>query len=86
MPNMKSLSLTVQKFWPRLKFLPQSNRQTGQKLDAPEFHSKAYKLWFHSIELTPVENISGSIKEFAKGAITSSITWQSNIVSGDGLT
>ena len=36
---MTSLSLTVQKLWPRLKglFLPQS--QTGQKLDAPKFHS-----------------------------------------------
>ena len=31
MPNMKSLSLTVQKFWPRLKlFLPQSHRQTDR--------------------------------------------------------
>ena len=39
MPNMKSLSLTVQKLWPRLKVLPQSHRQTGQKLDTPEFHS-----------------------------------------------
>ena len=33
MPNIKSLSFTVHKLWPRLKFFP----QTGQKLDAIEF-------------------------------------------------
>ena len=50
MPNMKSLSLTVQNLWPRfLKvFLPQSHRftesQTGQKLDAQEFHSGGIKI------------------------------------------
>ena len=35
MPNMKSLSLTVQKIWPRLKFFfLATDSQTGQKLDA----------------------------------------------------
>ena len=43
MPNIKSLSLTVQKLWPRLTFLTQNHRQTGQKLDAPEFHSRGIK-------------------------------------------
>ena len=46
MPNMKSLSVTVQNLWSRLKFLPQSHRQTGQKLDAPKFHSGGITLDF----------------------------------------
>ena len=33
MPSMKSLSLTVQKLWPRLKFFA-TESHTGQKLDA----------------------------------------------------
>ena len=39
MPNMKSVFFTIQKLWPRLKvfFLPQTDTQTGQKLDASEF-------------------------------------------------
>ena len=44
MPNIKSLSLTVQKLWPRLKFLP----TTGQKLNhfrPPKFHSRGIKIW-----------------------------------------
>ena len=45
MPSMKSLSLTVQKLWPRLFFLPQCHRQTDRaKKDAPEFHSGGIKL------------------------------------------
>ena len=45
MPNMKYLSLTVQKLRPRLKFFAtvtdrHNHRQTGQKLDAPELHKK----------------------------------------------
>ena len=48
MPNMKSLSLMVRKLCPRLKVVfffchkvtdRKSHRQTGQKLNAPEFHS-----------------------------------------------
>ena len=46
MPNMTSLSVMAQKLWPRLKFLATdrqtdrvTDRQTGQKLDAHEFHS-----------------------------------------------
>ena len=54
MPNMKSLSLTVQKLWPRLKFCHRqtdrltdrvTDRQTDQKLDPPEFHSGGIKSW-----------------------------------------
>ena len=40
MPNMKPQSFTVQKVWPKLKsfFFPiNSHRDTGKKLDAPEF-------------------------------------------------
>ena len=44
MPNMKSLSLMVQKLWPRLKTHRPTNIQTGQKLDAPEFHCEDIKL------------------------------------------
>ena len=50
MPNMKSLSLTVQKLWPGLKFLPQSHRVTdrvtdrSKTLDAPEFLSGGMKM------------------------------------------
>ena len=44
MPNMKSPSFTFQKLLPRIKFLPQSHRQTGQKLDAPEFYSGGIKI------------------------------------------
>ena len=48
MPNMKSVSLTVQKLWPRLKIFchshRQSHRQIGQKLDTPEFHSGGIKI------------------------------------------
>ena len=42
---MNSLSLTGQKVWQRLTvlFLPQSHRQTGQKLQAPEFYSTILK-------------------------------------------
>ena len=46
MPNMKSLSLTVQKLWPRLKFCAtfESQWQTGQKLYAPKFHSEGINI------------------------------------------
>ena len=43
MPNMKSLSLMVQKLWPRLKYFLATESQTDRqkkKLDAPEFHSR----------------------------------------------
>ena len=50
LPDMKSLSLMVQKLWPRLKFLPhkdrQKHRQTGQKLDAPEWKHKKKQIAF----------------------------------------
>ena len=46
MPNMKYLSLTRVMAMVKV-FLPQSHRQTesqtGQKLDAPEFHSRGIK-------------------------------------------
>ena len=46
MPNMKSPSLTVQNLWPRLKLFCHrvTDRQTGQKLDAPEFASGGIKI------------------------------------------
>ena len=55
-PNMKSVSLRVQQLWPRLKIFlaresdTQSHRQTGQKLNAPEFHSGGIKRskWYFS--------------------------------------
>ena len=41
MPNMKSRYLTAQKLWPRLIF--STDRQTGQKLNTPELHSRGIK-------------------------------------------
>ena len=43
---MKSLSFMVQKLWPRLKFICDrvTESQTGQKLDAPGFHSGRIKV------------------------------------------
>jgi hypothetical protein len=39
---MKALSLTIQKIWPMLKFL-QADRQTGQKLYAPDLSIRGHK-------------------------------------------
>ena len=53
---MKSVSLKVQKLWPRLKFFchrvtdRQTESQTGQKLDAPEFHSGGIKRFQSSLQ------------------------------------
>ena len=50
MPNMKSLSLTVQKLERRLKFTTdrqtdrQADRQTGQKQYAPDHSSRGIKM------------------------------------------
>ena len=60
MPNMKSVSLTVQKLRPKLKFFfKQSDRQTesltGQKLDVPEFHSGGIKTTFLSQHIEALE-------------------------------
>ena len=43
MPNMKFLSLTVQKLWPKVKVYFLSQR--GQKLDAAEFYSGGIIQW-----------------------------------------
>ena len=59
MPKKKSLSLTVRKLWPRLKvFLAtesQTDRWTGQNLNAPEFHSRGIKKATRTYRLVPLE-------------------------------
>ena len=39
MPNMMSLSLTVQKLWPKLIFFATESQRTDRTLDTPKFHS-----------------------------------------------
>ena len=43
-PNMKSISLTVQKLWPRIKFVCATMSQTGQELNTLKFHSRGIKI------------------------------------------
>ena len=62
MPNMKSLSLMVQKLWPRLKLFAtdrntirqDTQNGTGQNLpvDAPKLHSRGIKIYDHTARET----------------------------------
>ena len=65
MPNMKYLSLTVQKLWPRFKFFfgTESGRQSQRQTDwtrtrCPEFRSGGIQIIFELNEVTVI-NING---------------------------
>ena len=60
MTDTKFLFLMVKQLWPRLEFLLQTNTQTGQKLDAPKFHSGGIKMlfWLLNLATRMYKNIS----------------------------
>jgi hypothetical protein len=48
---MKALSITIQKIWPMLKFL-QTDRQTDQKLYAPDLSTRRAHSYFFGVTKT----------------------------------
>ena len=81
MPNMKSLHLTVQKLWTRLKFLATESQTDRTKTICPRFHSGGIKIMqrIHKPPLTKYV-CAFAMSPYTCHVISSSIRWCHQLV------